>query len=69
MPVPVCPQGVVESLPADAVPQTAPPPGVSPLDEGLRHLAEAHVIDAQNEEGSDGDDHGAGPVEFDGRTE
>jgi len=37
MPAPVCAQGIVDSTLAD---ETEPPPGVSPLDEGLKRLAE-----------------------------
>jgi transposase InsO family protein len=40
LPVPICPQGIVAGMhPADV--QDPPPPGVSPLDEGLRHLKDS----------------------------
>lgn len=46
MPAPVCAQGIVSSELAD---ELEPPPGVSPLDEGLQKLADAFVPPAQHE--------------------
>jgi transposase InsO family protein len=49
LPEPVCPRGEVSGLGTAEANQPPPPPGVSPLDEGLRRLAD--------QEGGSDDDH------------